>query len=79
MLPRSPERWKELALSYSPLAAVVWGLLLTLQAFHSPLETEWADWWVSMVIGMLVVLVVPLALAFGAAWIAARRQPRHQE
>jgi len=75
VLARSPERWKEIALSYGPLAAVAWGILMTLRAFYSPLATEWADWCVLLVGGMAVAVAVPLALALAARWIAGRRHP----
>lgn len=78
MLARSPERWKDLALSYGPLAAVVWGIAMTLRAFYSPLTTEWMDWLTLLVGGILVAVLVPLALAAAAGWFASRRRPRHQ-
>ena len=78
MTTHSPERWKEIALSYSPLAAVAWGIVMALRAFFSPLTAEWADWCVQLVGGMLVATAVPLALALAAGWLAGRRRTRQQ-
>jgi uncharacterized membrane protein YozB (DUF420 family) len=74
----SPESWKEIALSYGPLAAVAWGIVMTLRAFSSPSTTEWTDWCVQLVGGMLVAVAVPLALALVAGWFAGRRRTRQQ-
>jgi membrane protein DedA with SNARE-associated domain len=76
VLARSPERFKEIALSYGPLAAVAWGIVMTLQAFYSPQNTEWADWCVRLIGGMAIAVTVPIALALAAGWIAGRRNRR---
>ena len=78
MTTHSPERWKEIALSYGPLAAVAWGIVMTLRAFYSPAATEWAEWCVLLVGGMLIAVAVPLALALAAGWFAGRRRTRQQ-
>jgi hypothetical protein len=71
---RTPERWTEIALSYGPLAAVVWGVIVTLGAFYSPQNVEWSDWLTLLVGGVAAILLVPLGLAFGARRLAGRRR-----
>jgi len=78
VLARSPHRWIDLALSYSPLAALAWGLLVLMTGFYSPLTLDWSDWLTLLVGGIAVAVLVPLALAAGARWLAERPGRRHR-
>ena len=74
MLARSPQHWFDLALSYGPIAALAWGLGILLTGFYSPLTLDWSDWLTLLVGGVAVAVLVPLALAAGARWLAGRRR-----
>lgn len=58
---------------YGPFAALAWGLVILLTGFYSPL-TDWSDWLALLVGGVAVAVLVPLALAAGARWLAGRRR-----
>lgn len=63
----------ESALCVGMVAALIWGIGLSLYAFHlGPGEISWAQWSAQLVGGIVACLIVPLAWVRGTAWVTSR-------
>lgn len=63
----------ESALCVGTIAALVWGIGLSLYGFHSgPGEISWALWGAQLLGGVLACLAVPLVFVHGRHWVLAR-------
>ncbi|HWM93334.1 MAG TPA: hypothetical protein VN493_21405 [Thermoanaerobaculia bacterium] len=63
----------ETALCGGILAALLWGIGLSLRGFVlGPHEISWAEWMTQLVSGIGIALLVPPALVRGTAWVMAR-------
>lgn len=63
----------ESALCAGIVAAVVWGIGLSLYGFHQPPgQLSWVTWGVQLIAGVLACLTVPLLLVRGREWLLAR-------
>jgi len=69
----------ESALCVGIIAALIWGIGLSLYGFHQDLgQMSWLTWSVQLLGGILACLVVPLACVRGREWVLARIQPPGQ-
>jgi membrane protein DedA with SNARE-associated domain len=69
----------ESALCVGIIAALIWGIGLSLYGFHQgPGQLSWTVWSAQLVGGILACLVVPLVFVRGREWVLARiqAQPR---
>ena len=67
------EEATESALCVGTIAAVLWGIALSLYAFHlSPGEISWIEWSAQLFGGVLACLVVPLVWVRGTFWLTAK-------
>lgn len=67
------EEATESALCVGTVTALVWGIALSLYAFHlGPGEVSWIEWGTQLFGGVLACLVVPLAWVRGAFWVTAK-------
>lgn len=65
--------WSEPLMAIGCIAAVLWGIGVSLYAFFSgPLTIEWTDWAIQLVAGIIVCLVVARA----GVWLADRYSDR---
>src|SRR5690349_11714829 len=65
----------ESALCVGIIAALIWGVGLSLYGFHqSPGEVAWMTWGVQLLGGILACLIVPLVFVRGREWVLARVQ-----
>ena len=69
----------ESALCAGIMAALVWGIGLSLYGFHqAPGQFSWFTWGVQLIAGVLACLVTSLALVRGREWVLARLQAQPQ-
>ena len=68
----------ESALCVGTIAALVWGIGLSLYGLHQgPEHLSWIVWGVQLLGGVLACLLVPPAYVRGREWVLARiQQPR---
>jgi hypothetical protein len=65
----------ESALCIGIIAALIWGVALSLYGFHQPPgEVSWTAWGVQLLGGVVACLIVPLAFVRGRGWVLARVQ-----
>ena len=65
----------ESALCVGIIAALIWGVGLSVYGFQQPQgELSWLAWWAQLVGGVLACLIVPLAFVRGRGWVVARMQ-----
>jgi hypothetical protein len=65
----------ESALCVGIIAALIWGVGLSLYGFHQPPgEVAWMAWGVQFLGGIVACLIVPLAFVRGREWLLARVQ-----
>ncbi len=65
----------ESALCVGIIAALIWGVGLSLYGFHqSPGEVAWTTWGAQLLGGVVACLIVPLAFVRGREWVLARIQ-----
>jgi hypothetical protein len=70
----------ESALCAGIVAAVVWGIGLSVYGFQQPPEQlSWVAWGVQLIAGILGCVVTPLLFVRGREWVLARLQAPHQE
>lgn len=70
----------ESALCVGIIAALVWGIGLSLYGFHQvPGQLSWTTWSVQLIGGILACLVVPLVFVRGREWVLARIQAQPRE
>ena len=63
------------ALCVGIIAALVWGIGLSLYGFQlAPGEISWLEWAGQLLGGVLACLIVPLAFVRGREWVLARIQ-----
>lgn len=66
----------ESALCVGIIAALIWGIGLSLYGLHQgPGEMSWLTWSAQLIGGILACLVVPLACVRGREWVLERVQP----
>src|SRR3954451_16782507 len=69
----------ESALCVGIIAALIWGVGLSVYGFQQPQgELSWLTWWPQLLGGVLACLIVPLAFVRGREWVVARVQPGRQ-
>ena len=67
------EEATESALCVGTIAALAWGIGLSLYAFRvSPGESSWIAWGAQLLGGVLACLVVPLVWIRCACWVTAK-------
>jgi hypothetical protein len=77
---RVKDQTTESALCVGIMAAVVWGIGLSLYGFQQPpAQLSWLTWGAQLIAGILACLVTPLALVRGREWVLARLQAPSQE
>lgn len=65
----------ESALCVGIIAAVVWGIGLSLYGFHQqPGQLSWAAWGAQLLGGVIACVVVPLLFVRGREWVLSRMQ-----
>jgi len=65
----------EAALCVGIIAALIWGVGLSVYGFHqAPGELSWLQWGAQLLGGVLACLIVPLAFVRGRDWVLARIQ-----
>ena len=65
----------ESALCAGIVAAVVWGIGLSLYGYHQPPEQlSWLTWGAQLIAGVLACVVTPLLFVRGREWVLARLQ-----
>jgi hypothetical protein len=65
----------ESALCVGIIAALIWGVGLSLYGFHqSPGEVAWMTWGIQLLGGIVACLIVPLVFVRGREWVLARIQ-----
>lgn len=65
----------ESALCVGIIAALIWGIGLSLYGFHqSPGQISWWLWSAQLIGGILACVIVPLAFVRGREWVLARIQ-----
>lgn len=65
----------ESALCAGIMAAVVWGIGLSLYGFHQPPgQLSWLSWGAQLIGGVLVCVIAPLVFVRGREWVLARLQ-----
>lgn len=68
-------RATESALCVGTVAALIWGIGLSLYGFRlSPGDISWAVWGAQLLGGVLACLIVPLLFVHGRQWVLARIQ-----
>lgn len=70
----------ESALCVGTIAALIWGIGLSLYGLHQggPGQISWGVWSAQLLGGVLACLLVPPAYVRGREWVLARmEQPRH--
>ena len=69
------DQMSESALCVGIIAALIWGVGLSVYGFHQPQEQiSWLAWGAQLVGGVLACLIVPLAFVRGREWVVARMQ-----
>ena len=77
MLARIQPEDKETALAVGVLAAVVWGLGVSLYAFfQGPQEISWWQWFGSLLGGIAACLAAPPLLLASGSWLRLRKVRR---
>jgi hypothetical protein len=67
------DQTSESALCVGIIAALIWGVGLSLYGFHQPQgELSWLAWGAQLLGGVLACLIVPLAFVRGGQWVVAR-------
>ncbi len=67
----------ESALGVGIVAAVLWGIGISLYGFYmGPQEISWTVWGARLLGGILACVAVPVVLVRGREWIAGRQHPR---
>lgn len=67
------EEATESALCVGTIAAVLWGIALSLYAFQlSPGDVTWIEWGAQLFGGVLACLAVPIAWVRGTFWLTAK-------
>ncbi len=70
----------ESALCVGIIAALIWGIGLSLYGFHQvPGQLSWMTWSAQLVGGILACLIVPLVFVRGREWVLARIQVQPRE
>lgn len=70
----------ESALCVGIMAAVVWGIGLSLYGFHQqPGQLSWVSWGAQLIGGVLVCVIAPLLFVRGREWVLTRLQEQPQE
>jgi hypothetical protein len=68
----------ESALCVGTIAAVVWGIGLSMYGFHQgPQEISWTVWGIQLIGGILACLILPPAFVRGREWLLARTHSQH--
>jgi len=63
----------ESALCVGIIAALIWGVGLSLYGFQqAPGDLSWLQWGAQLLGGVLACLIVPLAFVRGGQWVLAR-------
>jgi hypothetical protein len=62
----------ESALCVGTIAALVWGIGLSLYGFQSSGQISWAAWGAQLLGGVLACLILPPAFVRGRAWVLRR-------
>lgn len=69
------DQMSESALCVGIIAALIWGVGLSMYGFHQAQEqVSWLAWWAQLVGGIVACLIVPLAFVRGREWVLARIQ-----
>jgi hypothetical protein len=77
---RLQDQMSESALCVGIIAALIWGLGLSVYGFRQAQEQlSWLTWWAQLVGGVLACLIVPLAFVRGGQWMLARIQAPGQQ
>lgn len=77
---RVKDQATESALCVGIMAAVVWGIGLSLYGYQqAPGQLSWIAWGVQLIAGVLACLVMSLALVRGREWVVVRLQATSQE
>ena len=67
----------ESALCVGIVAAVVWGIGLSLYGFYTgPGEISWTEWGAQLLGGIVACVLVPLVVVRGREWMAGRLERR---
>lgn len=69
---------KSLALAYGSLAGLLWGLVVSLRAFFSPLTMSWGQWLALLLGGIAVALILPLTAVLLVRWTGTLRAGRRR-
>jgi hypothetical protein len=65
----------ESALCVGTIAALIWGIGLSLYGFQSSGEISWVAWSAQLVGGVLACLILPVVYVRGREWVLARLYP----
>jgi hypothetical protein len=69
------DQMSESALCVGIIAALIWGVGLSLYGFHQAQgDLSWLTWGAQLLGGVLACLIVPLAFVRGGQWVLARIQ-----
>jgi hypothetical protein len=69
------DQTSEAALCVGIIAALIWGIGLSLYGFHQAQgDLSWLQWGAQLLGGVLACLIVPLAFVRGGQWVLARVQ-----
>ncbi|HEX3554883.1 MAG TPA: hypothetical protein VIA62_16795 [Thermoanaerobaculia bacterium] len=67
----------ESALGVGIVAAVLWGIGVSLYGFYmGPQEISWTVWGARLLGGILACVAVPVVFVRGREWIVGRQHPR---
>jgi hypothetical protein len=70
----------EFALCIGIIAALVWGVSLSVYGFEQdPGALSWVQWGAQLLGGILACLIVPMAFVRGGQWVLARLQPQRAQ
>lgn len=69
---------RDLALAFGCIAALLWGIGLSLIAFYSPGSMEWAEWCALLAGGVATAVGLPLAGVWTASWVNGRQPVRRR-
>jgi hypothetical protein len=74
------EEATESALCVGTVAALVWGIALSLYGFHlNSGDISWTQWGAQLFGGVLACLAVPILWVRGAFWVTSRLAGRARE
>jgi hypothetical protein len=72
---RLQDQMSESALCVGIIAALIWGVGLSVYGFQQAQEQlSWLQWGAQLLGGVLACLIVPLAFVRGGQWVLARIQ-----